>query len=58
MNAQQKRKLKREQQAKVSKLIQDRIGLTFEKSGITDNMIECANNDREVFLMDVKRVFF
>lgn len=58
MNAKQQRKLRREQQAKVSKLILDRIGLTFEKSAITDSMIEYANRDREGFLMSVKRAFF
>jgi hypothetical protein len=58
MNAKQQRKLRREQQAKVSKLILDRIGLTFEKSAITDSMIEYANRDGEGFLMSVKRAFF
>ncbi len=58
MNAQQKRQLKRVQQAKVSKLLLDRIGLNYEKSAITDSMIEWANRDENSFLLGVKRCLF
>lgn len=58
MNAQQKRKLKREQQAKLSKLMLDKFGIVFKKSEITDSMLLLANENMPLFVHSVKQAIY
>lgn len=58
MNAQQKRKLKREQQAKLSKLMLDKFGIVFKKSEITDSMLLLSNENMPLFVHSVKQAIY
>ncbi len=53
MNATQKRKLKREQQARISKLLLDKLNVKIERPDISDSMIEWEKRDRNGFLNGV-----